>query len=259
MNNDTHDNAHDIDPAEWQAYLDDELDADARARIDAAIASDPELAARLARDRGLQARVRDAFADVLDEPVPAHLLRLLAAGPGPQASATPSAQEAPNVIALSRRNAHRRMPPAWLGYAAAAVLAVVAIGGVWQRTQSPVRISDGELVAGGPLAKGLDSLLASAPDAASPVSIGLTFRSRDGHVCRSFSFRGDAVLSGMACRHGSAWRLSALERVEHAEDGEWRQASSTMTPAVQAAIDGQLSGDAFDAEAERVAIERGWR
>lgn len=263
MNNDTHDNAHDnahdIDPAEWQAYLDDELDADARARIDAAIASDPELAARLARDRGLQARVRDAFADVLDEPVPAHLLGLLAAGPGPQASATPSAQEAPNVIALPQRDAHRRMPPAWLGYAAAAVLAVVAIGGVWQRMQSPVRMIDGELVAGGPLAKGLDTLLASAPDAASAVSIGLSFRARDGRVCRSFTYREDTALSGLACRHGHAWRLSSLGRAPVDDGGEWSQASVETTPELQAAIEAMLADDALDAAGERAARDAGWR
>lgn len=250
---------HEIDSNEWQAYLDGELADDARVRIDAAIAADPALADRLARDLRLQACVRDAFVDALDEPVPAHLLEMLAAVPALQASAAPPRQDASNVVALPQRSAHRRMPPAWLGYAAAAVLAVVAIGGAWQRMQSPVRMIDGELVAGGTLAKGLDSVLASAPDAASVVSIGLTFRTRDGRICRSFGYRDDSTLSGLACRSKDAWRLSALERVDIANDGEWHQASTTMTPAVQAAIDGALAGDAFDAEAERAARDAGWR
>jgi hypothetical protein len=248
----TNEKTHDIDPVEWQAYLDGELDDDARARIDAAVAADPGLAERLARDLRLQARVRDAFSDVLDEPVPAHLQAMLAAAPA-------SSLDAPNVVAFPQRDADRRVPPAWLGYAAAAVLAVVAIGGVWQRMQSPVRLSGDALVAGGTLADGLDSGLASAPDATSTVSIGLTFRARDGRVCRSFSYRDETTLSGLACRSDGTWRLSALERVEAANEGEWRQASSTMTPAVQAAVDAALAGDAFDADGERKARDSGWR
>jgi hypothetical protein len=257
----TNEKTHDIDPVDWQAYLDGELDDDARARIDAAVAADPALAGRLARDLRLQTQVRDAFAGALDEPVPAHLQAMLAPAAASQASAAhPS--ETPggaDIVVLPSRNPHRRMPPAWLGYAAAAMLAVVAIGGAWQRMQSPVRMRDGELVAAGTLAKGLDTVLASAPDAASAVSIGLTFRARDGRICRSFSYRDETTLSGLACRSDGTWRLSALERVEAANEGEWRQASSTMTPAVQAAVDAALAGDAFDADGERKARDSGWR
>lgn len=257
----TNEKTHDIDPLEWQAYLDGELVDEARARIDAAIAADPALADRLTCDLCLQARVRDAFADALDEPVPAHLQAMLAAAPASQTSAVHAAatQETASVVTFPQRNAGRRAPPAWLGYAAAAVLAVVAIGGAWQRMQSPVRMRDGELVAGGALSRGLDAVLASSPDAASNVSIGLTFRARDGRICRSFSYRDDTALSGLACRSKDAWRLSALERIDIANEGEWRQASSTMTPAVQAAIDAALAGDAFDAVQERGARDAGWR
>lgn len=248
----TNEKTHDIDPLEWQAYLDGELADDARARIDAAVAADPALADRLACDLRLQARVRDAFADALDESVPAHLQAMLAAAPA-------SSVDTPNVVAFPQHKARLRVPPAWLGYAAAAVLAVVAIGGAWQRMQSPVRMRDGELVAGGALSRGLDAVLASSPDAASNVSIGLTFRARDGRICRSFSYRDDTALSGLACRSDGTWQLSALERVEAANESEWRQASSTMTPAVQAAVDAALAGDAFDADAERKARDSGWR
>ncbi|MBX3711984.1 MAG: hypothetical protein KF800_08510 [Lysobacter sp.] len=257
----TNEKTHEIDPIEWQAYLDGELDDDARARVAVAISTDPALADRLARDLRLQARVRDAFADVLEEPVPGHLHAMLAVAAAPQASADPPSQSPgdTNIVVLQSRSTHRRIPPAWLGYAAAAVLAVVAIGGAWQHLQSPVRMRGGELVAGGALARGLDHALASAPETASTVSIGLTFRARDGRVCRSFRYRGDAALSGLACRDDDAWRLSALDRIDAASEGEWRQASSAMTPAVQAAVDAALVGDAFDAEAERASRASGWR
>jgi hypothetical protein len=63
----------------------------------------------------------------------------------------------------------------------------------------------------------------------------------------------------LACRDDGAWQLSALEPIVVADDGEWRQASSAMTPAVQKAVDAALVGDAFDAEAERAARDGGWR
>lgn len=256
---DTHDNAHGIDPLEWQAYLDDEADAGTRARIDAAIAADPALAARLACDRRLQIRVRDAFSDALDEPLPAHLLGMLAAEPAPQTAPASHSQGASNVLTLPQRNTHRRLPPAWFGYAVAAALAVVAVGGAWRQMQSPVRLGDGGLVAGGVLADELDRALASAPNAGSRVSIGLTFRTHEGRICRSFTYREETAMSGLACRHDGAWYVSTLVHTASANESDWRQAASVTTPAVQAAIDAAIVGDAFDAEAERGARDRGWR
>lgn len=253
-----HDEAHGIDPVEWQAYLDNEADADTRARIDAAIAADSMLADRLARDRRLQARVRDAFADALHEPVPAHLQALLADVPPPAGHAAPSS-DTPNVLALPARTPRRQAAPAWLGYALAATIAVVAIGSAWQKMQSPVRLSDGALVAGGVLADELDRGLASAPNAASPVSIGLTFRTHDGRICRSFIYREDAALGGLACRHDGVWRLSALGGAPAVDGGKWSQASAAMAPELQAAIDAALAGEAFDAETERAARNDEWR
>ncbi len=258
MHDKAHDDAHGIDPVDWQAYLDNEADADTRARIDAAIAADPVLAARLARDRRLQVRVRDAFADALDEPVPAHLQAMLADVPPFAGHAAPST-ETPNVLALPARTPRRQAAPAWLGYALAATIAVVAVGGAWQKTQSPVRLSDGDLIAGGVLADELDRGLASAPNAASAVTIGLTFRTHDGRICRSFIYREDAALSGLACRRDGVWRLSALGDAPAVDGGKWSQASAAMTPELQAAIDVALAGEAFDAETERAARDDEWR
>lgn len=255
---DTHDNAHGIDPVEWQAYLDNEVDADTRARIEAAIAADPVLADRLASDRRLQARVRDAFADALDESVPVHLQAMLADVTLSTGHAAPST-ETPNVLALPVRTPRRQAAPAWLGYALAAAIAVIAIGSIWQKMQSPVRLSDGDLVAGGVLADELDRGLASAPNAASAVTIGLTFRTHDGRICRSFIYREDAALSGLACRRDGVWHLSALGGAPAVKGEKWSQASAAMAPELQAAIDVALAGEAFDAETERAARNDEWR
>src|SRR5512135_2932910 len=67
------------------AYADGELDAAAAAQVEAAIRGDPELAARLARQRTLRARLRDAFDAELAEPVPQRLVDA-AMRPAPAAS-----------------------------------------------------------------------------------------------------------------------------------------------------------------------------
>lgn len=266
MTNQTTRDTDPIDPFEWQAYLDDELEADARARIDAAIAADPALADRLARDRRLRGRVRDAFSEVLDEPVPARFEALLSA---PMSQAGPADRIDDAVVPMrasttSREPVRRQGASRWqgmAGYALAAVLAVVAIGGWWKQAQVPVRFDAGGPVASGELARGLDHVLASAPDPASSVVIGLSFRDGDAHVCRSFAYRRDTTLAGLACRVDGAWRVTALERIANSGEGDggWRQASSAMSPALQAAIDAALVGEAFDADAERAARDSGWR
>ena len=56
------------------AYADGELDAASRAALEAAMATDPQLARRVARQRALRARLRAALDPVLDEPLPERLL-----------------------------------------------------------------------------------------------------------------------------------------------------------------------------------------
>src|SRR5215472_18904714 len=93
------------------AYVDGELDAATRAALETAMTGDPELAQRVARQRALRARVREAFAPVLTEPVPE---RLLASVRG-----APAAERAANVIAFQARP--RWSWPQWGAMAASLV------------------------------------------------------------------------------------------------------------------------------------------
>ena len=63
-----------IDDQTLMAYADDELDAATRAQVEAALARDPALAARVEEHRALRAELNAAFDPVLDEPVPDRLL-----------------------------------------------------------------------------------------------------------------------------------------------------------------------------------------
>lgn len=275
---------------ELQAYVDGELAPDEIARVEAAIAANPALAAQVERERRLRAQLRAAFDPVLDEPVPARFAALLrgddaaanggvhadrnADGTGVPPPAPPGPRDADaaddvahgrggstgTVIPIRARDG-RSLRPRWHApvYALAASLAVLAVS-LWLRPDAgPVRMQGGELFARGELARGLDTALASEPAADAALAIGLSFRDGEGRVCRSFVHRTEPALAGLACREGGRWALPVLSRAGAADEGVLRQAASGMPPEVQVAIDARLEGDVFDAEDERAAREAGWR
>lgn len=243
-----------IDDDILQAYVDGELDAAARARVEAALAQDDALARRVRQARALGAQLRDAFDSVLEEPVPARLSALLQPGVAP---ATSRAVESGRVARVARHRTSRR----WLmpGAALAASVALLAAGlWWWNAGDGVVRMRNGVPYAAGVLDRALDRALASEPDAQAPVAIGLSFRADDGHICRTFTVRTPPERAGLACRSTAGWALPVLGPAVPPEDGELRQAASGLPPAVQAAVDARLRGDVFDAEQERAARAAGW-
>jgi len=239
----------DISQQDLQAYVDGELAPADAARVEAAIAADPALARQVERERALRARLRAEFDPVLDEPVPSRLQALLRDdAPAPQSS------KADNLVAMPTRQPR----PTWQlpVYALAASLLVVSVS-LWLRPVfTPVRMEDGRLVASGPLNRALNGALASAPDSASPVAIGLTFRAQDGRICRTFEQR---AMAGLACRTHDGWTIEVISHARDAAQGDVRQAASAIPPEVQAALDARLQGEPFDAAQERAARDHGWR
>lgn len=234
-----------IDPLELHAYIDGALDADARDRVETALAADPVLAETVVRDMRMRARLRAAYDPVLEEAVPERFRAVLAE----------AAPQAGNVVPLPSRAA-----PAWLGYALAASIAAVAAGLWWRDAQVPVHVDGGAMLAGGALARGLDERLASEPDTASAVDIGLTFRDRGGRMCRSFSMRGDAPMQGLACREDGRWRIPVLIGTANpATEGGLRQAAAGISPVVMAEIEARIDGEPLLADGERAARDAGWR
>src|SRR3546814_3709534 len=82
----------------------------------------------------------------------------------------------------------------------------------------PVAISGGTIVAQGELAKALDRQLASAQAMGLPTRIGLSFRSKEGSICRTFA--GQAM-SGIACEEDGrseehTSELQSLMRISYA-------------------------------------------
>lgn len=247
------------------AYADGELDQPQRSEVERAVRTDPAVAAAVERHRALRQDVFDAFADVLDEPVPGRLQ------PGtPGAPAVPAAPG--KVLSLdAARNARARSAaaapsaprpavwPRWTALAATLVLGVLAgsawFGGADSDAGYISADANGRLAARGQLAGALSRQLASDPAPNSPVRIGVSFATRDGGYCRSFSVGASA---GLACRSGESWRIPVLSEAVTA-NGAYRQASSSMPEAVLDAIDERIAGTTMDAAAERAARERGWK
>lgn len=245
-----------IDDDTLQAYVDGQLDAAGVTRVEAALAHDDELARRVRQERALRAGLRAAFDPVLDEPVPAHLAALLQAEPARSVAPLRRAADA-RGFGAGRRRAPRR----WLAAAAAlaASLAVLAVGLWWQSGDELVRVRDGRQFAAGALSDALDQALASEPDAHAAIAIGLTFRSNDGRICRTFVRRSPPAMAGLACHGDTGWALPVLSATDGPEAGGLRQAASVLPPPVQAAVDARLHGDVFDARQERAARDAGWR
>jgi hypothetical protein len=228
-----------VSEQEWMAYVDGELDATAAARVEAAMRADPELAALVATQQRLRARLQQAFAPVLEEPVPIRL------------SAT--AARAPRRLPM--------LPPTWLAAAASLALGVLLASWWHGRVEGPLQLAGGNLVAGAGLADALDHQLA-AEGGGRPVAVGLSFRSRAGNYCRSFVLAGQSFgpqsLAGLACHDAGSWRVVALGEATP-RGGELRQASSSLPPAVLAEVDARLQGEPLDAASERQARDASWR
>ena len=137
---------------------------------------------------------------------------------------------------------------------AAAIAATLVLGiTIGRQTDGigPVATHEGALVAQGRLASALDTQLASTQPSDAPIRIGLTFRSSDGTICRTFDGRR---LQGIACHDDGRWTLIRTAAGERS--GTYRQASSdTLANAAET----MMLGAPFSADAEITARDKGWR
>jgi hypothetical protein len=226
----------------FYAWLDGDLEGEEAERVAARVAADPALQAQADRHRRLDAQLRAAFDPVLDEGV-----------------AAPTFNSAKIVDLQARRSESRARRasfglPQWAAMAATLLIGVVAGQFVGDRSGTSVGTRDGMLVATASLDRGLDVELASA-GAEGQVRIGLTFRDRDGSICRSFA---DATASGLACRQGDDWRIEGLFAAPHGQQGDYRMAAGE-DPRLAAMIDDRIVGEPFDQDRERAARDSNWQ
>lgn len=253
------------------AFVDGELDAATSAVLDTAIAKDPELAARVERQRTLRLAVYAAFEPVLQEPMPARLLDTTRG-----AAATPIESRGMNAATVRRGRAAWPLR-GWTRFEWGAIAASIALGvfvgaafldGSWGETPVSGVAADlvadhGQLLARGTLARALSEQLTSAQASDAPVRIGLTFVSTAGEYCRTFALERTAdvaSLAGLACKRGGEWRVQVIAQgnPRAGSAGDYRAAAAGLPTAVLYAVKDEIQGDALDAEGESAAQQRGW-
>jgi len=171
---------NDIDDALLIAYIDGELAAEGRARVEAAVRQDPAVAARLAQHTRLAELAAQAFSGTLDEAAPNRLVQAVT-GPGPVTAAGLGA----------RRPGLRFGWPQAVAMAACLVIGL-ALGRNLDFGRPLVAVPGGGLRAGGALASTLERQLASQ-DGSPDIRVGLTFRSRGGGYCRTFRMSRESL------------------------------------------------------------------
>ena len=233
-----------IDEADLIAWLDGELAPDDAGRVASAVAADPALARLAEAHRGIAQRLRNGFAPLATEAVPADLV----------AAASPAIRD--NIVDFARpvdrsAPARRFVPPAWTALAATLVVgvitgALVANLGAASPGQRGVVAQDG-------LARALDTQLASSGQTGA-IRIALTFRGRDGKMCRTWSA---ATQAGVACRADDTWAIKALTTVDAQDSDAYRMAGTD--PKLMAEVDAMIVGSPLDSAQEAAARDNAWR
>ena len=256
------------------AWVDGELPPAERAAFDARLAHEPALAAAVARERALRATLQSAYAPVLDEPMPAGLLDLLAIS-------DPAATAANDAVVPGANDAHRaRLPharrwqwPEWAAMAACLVLGVlfgtrVLAPGAATSGSASLALATGDngtITARGRLREALEQRTGGGGDkTASDVAVGLSFRNHAQQYCRTFTLAGASA--GIACKQDDGWVVANLSHDAAATSasatlatGSYRMAASPYSPALLQAVDALREGDTLDAAGEAAAKAKGWK
>jgi anti-sigma factor RsiW len=244
------------------AFADGELDDAARAAVELALRTDPQLAKRVAEHRALRQRIQAAYSAELSEPVPERLLS--AAKRRADASGTNVVNLQDARDAMARDTARARPLRTWWGPAgsiAASLIIGLGLGyGRWHQSAPLTRNAGGALVASGQLAQGLSQQLAADGSAAAAVQIGISFLARSGDYCRTFVLSGAISPAGVACHHGQEWQILTLSQsaASGSATAGYRTAASEMSPAILQAVQELISGEPLDATAEAAARSKGW-
>jgi hypothetical protein len=237
-----------VEEEKFFAWLDGELEPEDAARIEVAVAANPELARKAAEHRAMVVSLRGAFSSVAAASVPTRIAA---------AVRRPVEDNVVDFTSARDERAGRRSLPLWKQAAAlAATLAVGIFTGnmLIPRSASSIQAVDGRLVAGGQLEEALDAQLASAPADHGP-RIGITYRNKSGAMCRTFQ---DRSASGLACREGGDWRVRGLFQDAEGQSTDYRMAAGP-DPRLMDMVDESIAGEPFDAAQERAAITRHWR
>ncbi len=231
------------------AFLDGELSGEERAEVEAAIAADPALQARLSALDAATRRFAEAIREADKEPMPAGVEDLLR-------------PKTDNVVAFKPR---KKEQPKWAAQAAiaASLLALVvaaALFGDGPGGGERVLIAAGPVDKASPLHRALDRTASadSAQVGRSSIRPVATFRIAGGAICREFvATQGEGAVRAVACREDRQWTVK-IAATEAANAGGY-QPPSGPAAAISAFVDAAIEGDALGPDEERALIDAKWR
>ena len=269
-----------INDERLMAYVDGELPPGERRAVEAALAHDADLRARLVAFEETGRRLGSVFDHALSEPVPPALLDLVRTAPMRASRAASSSRMLSNIKKLV---ASLTAPtPMWAkAMTAAALLAVGLMLGLLIRgfsTNSGPSLhafleADGNHIwARGPLAATLEDVRSNemkqwttaSGNTATAMPI-LTFKDRTGHYCREYSVdvaSDDSAALGLACRNRAGqWSIVIHTAEDLTRDGDavYRPASGSANERVNALLTHMRSGEDLGSSEEDALIRRGWQ
>jgi hypothetical protein len=208
-------NNRDFDDETLMAFADGELDAEASARIEAAIETDDTLAERVAIFMESRARAAAALKSLAEEPVPDALMRSVRQMVDDAREQTALASKRSpagddNVISLQSRS--RPAPSRWMMPLAASLAIVVAGAGGYFAGRGGAPSSGGVTTAqfdDPAIGRGLDTMRSGEEvrTASGTMRLVSTFRDEAGALCREFELSDTSAIVSVACRADERWNL----------------------------------------------------
>lgn len=245
----------DLDRETLDAFIDGELPASEMTRAAALVAAQAELRRYVEEQERLRRTLQDSFAPLMNEPIAKRVRQMVEAY-----AAKPARQSASWSGGLGQFFSWRAIGLA--AAMAAGLLVGIAVDRIGLSEEAFLEsTSNGQTVARGELARVLSEKLAADQDAAKAVRVGLSFRSKDGDDCRTFTWDGARnSTSGIACHSKDAWVVAAL--ATQAPDAQahalYQIAGASMPDAIRRAVNEMIAGRPFDAAAERAARASQW-
>lgn len=243
-----------ITDEELMSFVDGEANPELIDLIEAQLEIDPDLRLRLDQMSGVTALVREAFAPVLDRPVPEHLAQKV------EALVRAAEQPAPGARIIQFPTSRIR-PRSWA--VPSAIAAALVMGVLLGRTGLPMTSQADWLtepgrespVAGKPIAIALSRTPSGQSRALSEgrqIIPMISFKTAQGDLCRQFRFIGPQdTHSGVACRgEQGQWRLVALTVGESLQGNGYETAAGPGEDPVSMMVDRMIAGEPLDAKAE---------
>lgn len=260
------------------AYVDGELDAAERDRLEQALEQDEGLRSRLNVYQETGRELSGLFSQPMDEPVPPHLLELVRSAK----IEPPKQSPAEHAASPLSRFLSAILPASPRGAMAMASIATFAIGlsiGVLLQGSGPegvgthtalLEVQDNQVWARGELKTALETLVSGHILKATDedqveltVAPLITFKDKADRFCREYAVGGspEAAATGIACRDSQGqWIVEAhLAHTEPNPGSDEFLPASGGASSLEALMAGMISGEPLTLDDEEASIGTEWR